>query len=280
MITTAVVLAAGLGSRMQKAIESDALTTSEKESISKGLKGMILGIDGRPLFDSNMQNLIDAGIKRVIFVVNETGGHMIKEHYGHKLGRVKVDYAIQKEQLGTANAVFSAKEAVGDEKFITLWYDDSYPLEAIKLLVRTKGEWAAIGFDRRGLEDQKLSNIRKEKLRQNAVMQVNNDYELLKIIERPGDTQDNYPDSEGRILINMGLFAFDKRIFECCTNVQPVERHPGHKEYELQPAVQYGIDHLGIKMVIEPFYGGVISLTALEDIPSAKEFTRDRKISF
>ena len=280
MITTAVVLAAGLGSRMQKALEEKDLNKEEKESIRKGLKGMILGLDGRPMFDSTLQSLIDAGIKRIVFVVNEIGWHMIKEYYGKKIGFVKVDYALQKEPLGTANAVYCAKDAAADEPFITMWYDNVYPLEAIKKLVRIKSEWGAIGYDRDSLENPHLTNIKKEKIRQCAVMQVNDDYELLKIIERPGDTLDNYPDPEGKILINMGLFAFNKRIFECCTKITPVERHPGKKEYEIQPAVQYGIDKLKIKMVVEPFYGGVIDLTALEDVPGAKEFTRDRKLSF
>ena len=280
MIKLAVILAGGLGSRMQLKVEKSNLEPLEKESVKKGLKGMILGFDGRPIFDSSVQNLIDAGIKRIIFVVNEVGGHMIKEYYGRNIGSVKVDYALQKEPLGTANAVYSAKDVAGDEPFITMWYDDVYPVEAIKKLVRIKSEWGAIGFDRDGLENSELTNLKKEKVRQCAVMQVNDDYELLKIIERPGDTQDNYPDSEGKILINMGLFAFNKKIFECCTKVEPVERHPGRKEYELQPAVQYGIDKLGIKMKVEPFYGGVIDLTAIEDVPGAKEFTRNRKLSF
>jgi glucose-1-phosphate thymidylyltransferase len=280
MIRTAVVLAGGLGSRMVLKVDKSNLDPLEKESVKKGLKGMILGFDGRPIFDSSMQNLIDAGIKRIIFVVNEVGGHMIREYYGRKIGSVKVDYALQKEPLGTANAIYSAKDAVGDEPFITMWYDDVYPVEAIKKLVKIKSEWGAIGFDRDGLENPELTNLKKEKVRQCAVMQVNDDYELIKIIERPGDSQDDYPDPDGKILINMGLFAFNKRIFECYPHVEPVERHPGRKEYEIQPAVQYGVDKLGIKMTVEPFYGGVIDLTAIEDVPGAKEFTRNRKLEF
>lgn len=284
MITTAVVLAAGLGSRMQKALDDKSLSEKEKETIKKGLKGMILGLDNRPMFDSTLQSLIEAGIKRIVFVVNTVGGPMIKEHYGNQVGKGKnkarIDYAIQKEQLGTANAIYSAKEAVGNEKFITMWYDDVYPAESIKLITRIKSEWGAVGFIRDALEDPELSNLRKEKVRQCAVMQVNENYELRKIIERPGEAQDNYPDPKGNILINMGLFAFDKKIFDCYHHVEPVERHPGRKEYEIQPAVQYGIDKLGIKMTVEPFYGGVIDLTAIEDVPGAKEFTRNRKLSF
>lgn len=280
MIRLAVILAAGLGSRMQKALEDKSLSKEEKETIKKGLKGMILGLDDRPMFDSTLQSLIDAGIKRIVFVVNTIGGPMIKEHYGSQIGKVRVDYAIQKEQLGTANAIYSAKDAVGNDKFITMWYDDVYPLESIKLIVNTKSDWGAVGFDRDGLENPELTNLKKEKVRQCAVMQVNDDYELVKIIERPGDTQDDYPDPNGKILINMGLFAFNKKIFDCCTKIEPVERHPGRKEYEIQPAVQYGIDKLGVKMIVEPFYGGVIDLTATEDVPGAKEFTRNRKLSF
>jgi dTDP-glucose pyrophosphorylase len=243
---------------------------------------MILGLDGRPVFDSTIQSLIDAGVKRIVFVVNSVGGPMIKEYYGTKIGKskVKVDYAVQKEQLGTANAIYSAKEAVGNDKFITMWYDDVYPLESIKLITRIGSDWGAVGFDREALENPELSNLRKEKVRQCAVMSVDKDYYLKKIIERPGDTQDSYPDPEGRILINMGLFAFNKKIFDCCTRIEPVERHPGRKEYEIQPAVQLGIDKLGIKMKVAPFHGGVIDLTALEDVAGAKEFTKDRKFSF
>ena len=45
-------------------------------------------------------------------------------------------------------------------------------------------------------------------------------------------------------------------------------------------AVQYGIDKLKIKMIVEPFYGGVIDLTALEDVAGAKDFTKNRKLGF
>jgi glucose-1-phosphate thymidylyltransferase len=280
MIRTAVVLAGGLGTRMHNAIESDALNDKEKELVKKGLKGMIRGLDNRPIFDTTLHNLIEAGIKRIIFVVNNIGGDIIKEHYGDKIGKVKVSYAIQPEPLGTANAVYAAKDAVGNDSFIIMFYDNVYSTQAIKLLMKTKGEWGAVGYDRNALENPELSNFRKEKIRQCAVMAVDKDYYLIEIIERPGDKQDDYIDSKGRILVNMGLFAFDKRVFDCCTKIEPVERHPGKKEYEIQPVVQYGVDNLGIKFKVEPLYDGVMDLTALEDIPSAKEFTRNRKLGF
>ena len=279
MIKTAVVLAGGLGSRMQKAVDSDILSDKEKELVKKGLKGMILGLDGRPVFDSSVQNLIDAGVERIIFVVNPLGGDIIKKHYGKKIGKVKIDYAVQKEPLGTANAIYCSKEAVGNDSFITMWYDNIYSTKAIKLVLEDDSQWAAVGYDRDGLENPALCNLRKEKVRLNAVMQVNKDFELIKIVER-AKNQDDYASPNGKVLINMGLFKFNKKIFDCIPNIEPVERHPGRKEYEIQPAVQYGIDKLKIKMKILPIYDGVLDLTALEDVAGAKEFTKDRKLSF
>jgi glucose-1-phosphate thymidylyltransferase len=279
MAKTAVVLAGGLGSRMQKAVDSDVLSDREKELVRKGLKGMILGLDNRPVFDSSVQNLIDAGVERIIFVVNPLGGDIIRAHYGKKIGKVKIDYAVQKEPLGTANAIYCSKRAVGDDSFITMWYDNIYSTKAIKLVLEDDSEWAAVGYDRDGLENPALCNLRKEKVRLNAVMQVDNDFYLLKIVER-AKNQDDYASPNGKVLINMGLFKFNKRIFDCIPRIEPVERHPGRKEYEIQPAVQYGIDNFGIKMKILPIYDGVLDLTALEDVAGAKGFTRDRKLRF
>lgn len=283
MIKQAVILAGGLGTRMADNLNNKpaSLDSQEKQVVGKGLKGMIKGDDGRPIFDSSIQSIVNAGVKKIVFVVNKNNKALMEKYYGKKLALgVDVEYAVQEEPLGTANALLAAEKNLGNEPFILLLYDTVYPEDDIKILVSADEEWGAIGFDREALENPEISNLKKEKVRLCAVMQVDEDYNLLKIVEAAGDEQDKYKSPDGKILISMSLFSFDKDIFEACRKIEPRERRPGKKEYELPDAVQYGIDHMGKKLKVFYQYSGIIDLTCLEDIESARKLTKNREIEF
>ena len=280
MIKQAVILAGGLGTRMLSE-DKGSLGSEEKDLLGKGLKGLIKSDDGRPIFDSSIQFLVNAGIKKLIFVVNKQGKEVLEKYYGKKIAiSVDVEYAIQEKPLGTANAVLAAEKKAGGEPFVVLFYDNVYPEDDIKILVSSDAEWGAIGFDRDALENPEISNLKKVKVRQCAVMQVDEDYYLKRIVEAAGDEQDNYRSHDGKILISMSLFSFDKDIFEACKKIEPRERRPGIKEYELPDAVQYGINNMGKRLKVFYQYSGIIDLTSIEDIESARKLTKNREIRF
>ena len=139
MIKQAVILAGGLGTRMINSEDLSSLNEKEKELVGKGLKGMVQTADGRPIFDSSIQNIIDAGITKIIFVVNSIGEEYLKKLYGSKIAdKAVVEYALQPKPKGTADAVLSAKNNVGNEPFIVLPYDNVFSVDTSGILFYTR----------------------------------------------------------------------------------------------------------------------------------------------
>jgi dTDP-glucose pyrophosphorylase len=67
VITTAAILARGLGSRMRRSDAGVALDAAQEATADAGLKGMI-PID-RPFLDYVISALADAGITTVVLVI-------------------------------------------------------------------------------------------------------------------------------------------------------------------------------------------------------------------
>jgi bifunctional UDP-N-acetylglucosamine pyrophosphorylase/glucosamine-1-phosphate N-acetyltransferase len=88
MSSTAIVLAAGLGMRMK----------SNKPKV-------LHAAAGRPLIDHVISNLVSAGIDAVRLIV----GHGAEDVRKHLAANKKVSFYVQKNQLGTADAVKSAE---------------------------------------------------------------------------------------------------------------------------------------------------------------------------
>jgi len=99
----AIVLAAGLGTRM-------------KSNLQKGLHR----VAGRPLIYYPIRTVLDAGIKRVVLVT----GHQSDEVKTAVLDLFRdadISFAIQEEQLGTAHAALCARDSINaDEDVIVL----------------------------------------------------------------------------------------------------------------------------------------------------------------
>jgi dTDP-glucose pyrophosphorylase len=278
MIKKAVVLAAGSATRMKKKSNGVTLDEFDVLAIEKGLKGMIRANDQQPIADLLIRNLIEAGVNHIIFVVSEKGKEMMENYYGKRKENVKFSYAVQEKPLGTANAVLSAENYTDKEPFIVLCYDNVYPLDALKKLLEHDSEWSTVGFERTTLEDKSRSNLKPEKIRQCAVMQINDNYHLVKIVEA-AEKQENYISFDGNIYLSMGLFGFDNNIFDACRNIKPRERKPGKIEYELPDAISYGIGKLN-SMVIIPGKYSLVDLTSQENIEEARKLVSGRKLSF
>jgi len=141
-----VVLARGLGLRMRREDPAAALDAMQADAAAGGVKAMIP--IGRPFLDYVLAVAADAGCRRVCLVVAPEHGQ-IREYYSRlKPKRLRIEFAVQAEPLGTADAVAAAEEAVGGQPFLMLNSDNHYPLDALWALRGASGS-AVVAFDQR-----------------------------------------------------------------------------------------------------------------------------------
>jgi D-glycero-alpha-D-manno-heptose 1-phosphate guanylyltransferase len=97
MIKEAIILAGGMGKRLR--------------SVVPDLPKSMAPVNGKPFLDYQFDYLDVFGIDRIILSV----GYMhekIMSHYGHQYKNIRLDYAIEKEPLGTGGALKHAMEMV------------------------------------------------------------------------------------------------------------------------------------------------------------------------
>jgi glucose-1-phosphate thymidylyltransferase len=227
MIRTAVIMAAGLGTRMRRADEGAALDASQSAVAESGVKGMIP--IRRPFLEYVLSALADAGIDEVVLVIGPQHD-AIRQHFTVDAPpqRVRVRFAVQAEPVGTANAVTTAAALLGDAPFLVLNADNYYPVDAFRALAADESA-GTIAFDRDALVRE--GNIDAERVRAFAVLQVTDDGALTGIVEKPGDTLD--VDSPAARWVGMNLWAVTPAIVEACRRVPRSARG----EFELPEAV-------------------------------------------
>ena len=81
---------------------------TQAEVAESGMKGMIP--IGRPFMDYLISALADAGYKRICLVIGPEHQSVVRHYTEHSPpARVSVEFAIQEEPLGIANAVLAAE---------------------------------------------------------------------------------------------------------------------------------------------------------------------------
>jgi dTDP-glucose pyrophosphorylase len=276
MVKKAVILAGGLGTRMQKE-EKIFLDKKTKEIADKGLKGLIpVGKSRRPFLDYSISRLIKTGYQEICLVINPKNEDYLN-YYRYLKEKIKnrgIYLAFQEKPLGTANAVLSAKKFTKKDSFVVLNSDNLYSENVLKKLRNFKKEISYCpAYDRNGLLKNKSLSL--QKVRRWAVLIIDKRGYLKKIIERP-KRQEDYK-TNGKILISMNIFRFTPEIFIACKKIKP---HPERKEYELTSAIQYLIDKLNQK--VKTFYVNemVLDLTSKRDIPFVRKILKKEKIIF
>jgi glucose-1-phosphate thymidylyltransferase len=254
--TKLVVLARGLGTRMRAASSHGALDAHQHSAADAGLKAMI-PID-RPFLDYALSAHADAGVRHVCLVIGPEHG-AIREYYS-SVGteRLTIDFAIQERPIGTADAVLSAREFVGDDEFLVVNSDNYYPTEVIAELRRANAP-ALPAFSRAGL--LRDGQIPADRIMRYALLDIDDDRVLRRIVEKPSDA-DAGAMTDARVSMNCWLF--DDRIFEACRRVPLSSR----REYELPVAVQFAIDHLDVPVHTFDADASVLDLSQRDDIAS------------
>lgn len=197
----AVILAAGQGTRM------GPLTQNRPK--------VMLPIANRPLLSHVILSARDAGIKEFVLVVGYRA-ETVKEYFGEGSEMdVSIEYALQKRQLGTADAVRAAQELVED-RFLVLNGDIIVSPQHIKNLIEHKS-------------DVVISAMHVDNPSDFGVLEIS-DGKVLRIIEKP-----QKPATD---LANAGIYVFSQAIFDAIRRTKLSVR----EEYEITDSLQLLMD--------------------------------------
>jgi len=275
MTHKAVILARGLGTRMQRAgAGPSGLSEEARRLASSGVKALI-PVQGRPFLDYVVGSFLRAGIRELCLVVapDAQAFQDYVDRIGHRTA-ARITCAVQPEPRGTADAVLAAEEFVGDDAFILSNCDNLYPQDALRHLASLQdGCCYAVAFDADDLVRE--SNIPADRIAAFAVMLVGEGGELRELVEKP-ENPERYRRG-GRLQLSMNLFRFTPEVFDACRRIEP---HPTRGELELTSAVSLMLREGTVPFKVLPACGGVVDLTVPADVVAAEKLLRGREPGF
>jgi dTDP-glucose pyrophosphorylase len=230
MTTRAVILARGLGTRMRQADSAARMSGDQAQVASTGVKALIP--IGRPFLDYVLSALADAGAHRICLVIGPEHD-VLRRRYSVEITptRLSIDFAVQEEARGTADAVLAAESWTSGEPFLVINSDNYYPVGVLRPLAALD-EPGLVAFSRAGLLAD--GQIEPARVTSFAVLDLDGDY-MRRIIEKP-DAQ-TLQASGDHVFLSMNCWRFDSRIFPMCRQVPLSPRG----ELELPAAVQRAI---------------------------------------
>jgi dTDP-glucose pyrophosphorylase len=219
MTARAIVLARGLGTRMRTADPAAALTDDQQRAADAGHKAM-MPIAGRPFLDYVLSAAADAGLRRIALIVAPDHG-VLREHYEGpaRPTRLAVDFVVQPQPRGTADAVLAAEQWADGQPFVAINADNLYPRAALGAM-QALAEPGLAGFDAGDLV--RIGNIPAGRVRAFALVEQDDRGYLTRIVEKPSPGDIDRLGPEARV--SMNCWRFDARIFDACRAVTPSAR--------------------------------------------------------
>lgn len=245
-------MARGLGTRM-RAGAFHGLSPDQQSVAESGIKALVPIVGQKTLLDFIVERLVTAELKEICLVIGPEHD-LIRDHC-RKMGH-PIEFAIQAEAKGTADAVLAAREFVGQDRFLALNSDNLYSVDDLVRL-RQSGSQALVGFDRKSLVSK--SNIPADRIASFADVVVDGQ-DLVKIMEKPEE-----PMEDG--LVSMNLWLFGPRIFEACSSISPSIRG----EYEITAAVNHAINDMSERFKVIPSFEPVLDLSNKGDISKVSQ---------
>ena len=264
----AVILAAGLGTRMEH-------LTQENQ------KGLV-SVGTEPFLNASLREFYHAGVREIILVVGWKK-EMVMQYYGSffpvdgECG-VHIRYAYQEERLGTAHALWQARDAflidgtLTDEYFMMANSDNLYHRDDIRALYEDPmGRNRMIGYDGEGLV------YRDDRVKRFAVIQIRRDADvafgyLEDIVEHPTDEDRERFGIEGRSYVSMNVWGFlADQVFPAIEYTMEQLGPSSRGEHELPDSVRTLLRRYG-QVEILPRTRHVPDLTQPTDVDEVRAY--------
>jgi glucose-1-phosphate thymidylyltransferase len=240
--------------------------TAEQEAVAEtGVKALIPV--GRPFLDYVLSALVDSGVTRVCLVIGPAHGELRSYYEQMNRRRLEIDFAIQTEPRGTADALLAAAELVGEDSFLVVNSDTYYPPRALAGL-QALNEAGLLALDRERFQAAGESNITRERMAAFAVVETDDTGHLTRILEKPDPA--TYARLAEPVAASVNGWRFGRSIFDACRVIPPSVRG----ELELPAAAQYLVDRqqerFRVVLTAEP----VLDLSHREDISAVGDRLR------
>lgn len=181
----------------------------------------LIPVANKPVLVRVVETMRDAGVTEIGVIVGQTGAEIRAElGSGEKYG-VTLTYIDQPQALGLAHAVATARDFLGDDRFV-MFLGDNVIQGGISTLIRdfNNHDWNSQIVLKRVPDPTSF-----------GVAVLREDGAIKQLIEKP-----QVPPSD---LALVGVYMFDHHIHEAVSSIQPSKRG----EYEITDAIQWLIDH-------------------------------------
>jgi glucose-1-phosphate thymidylyltransferase len=239
----ALVLSGGKGSRLRPIMH-----TSAKQ---------LVPIANKPILFYGLEAIAAAGIKEVGIVVGETKAEVKAAVGDGSQWKLRVNYIEQSSPLGLAHAVKIAEDFIGKEEFV-MYLGDNLIKDGLVSIVEEY---------RKNKPNAQILLSKVRNPQDFGVAELKNS-QVIRLEEKP-----KVPKSD---LALVGVYIFDKHIFEAVNNIKPSFRN----ELEITDAIQYLIDN-GFSVQPHIVQGWWKDTGKLEDILEANRLileTQDTEI--
>ena len=208
-----VILAAGKGSRLHP------ITVNRSKAM--------LPIMGKPIISRVMETLEENGLDDFILVVSPGDREIVDYFKAQTKPNVRVQFVVQSERRGMANALFKAAEHIRGDFLLTAC-DNLVPAEEIGQMLTL---WKSRPQPRGILA---LMEVPPEKIKSVGIVKLDGEW-VTDIVEKPD------PNQVSSNIASMPLYIFSKHILAYLPEVPLSPR----EEYELQDAIQTLIERDG-----------------------------------
>ena len=180
MITTAIILAGGFGTRLQAVITD--------------LPKPMAPVNGQPFLNYQLNYLKHFGVKKVILSVGYLA-NKIKDHYGLSFNGIEMDYVIEENPLGTGGGIRLALDKCKDELVFVLNGDSFFDVDLHKFYNLHIEQRSQISLALRKVNDaSRYGTIEKT-----------NEHKINSFKEKSGTSNQG--------IINGGVYILDKELY-------------------------------------------------------------------